>query len=63
MRPWCVCCRRRRTQKESLRTLARWRRVLRHLRRLGRLQRVFAYVGHDLQTYPDRLRRRLRATL
>ena len=52
------CCRRRRLA----RTLDRWARLYRHLRRLRRLQRVFAFAGHHLAaTYPRSLLRRLRA--
>ena len=52
------CCRRRRLA----RTLERWARLYRHLRRLRRLQRVFAFAGHHLAaTYPRSLLRRLRA--
>jgi hypothetical protein len=52
------CCRRRRAAS----TLRRWASLLRHVRRLRRLQRVFAYIGQHLsENYPDSLRRRLRS--
>jgi hypothetical protein len=51
------CCRRRRTAS----TLRKWTALLRHVLRVRRLQRVFAYIGHVLQEkYPPRLRERLR---
>eukprot|EP00972_Heterocapsa_arctica_P067563 9972187-Heterocapsa_arctica.AAC.1 len=53
---WC-CRRRRRTAA----TTSRWIRLLRHLARLRRLQRLFAYAGQHLdQAYPRSLRQRLR---
>jgi hypothetical protein len=51
------CCRRRRTAS----TLRKWASLLRHVRRVRRLQRVFAYIDQHLnENYPDSLRRRLR---
>ncbi len=56
MRRLCCCGRRR---ASSL--VTRWCRLLRHLLRLRRLQRIFAYTGqHRQAAYPDSLRRRLR---
>jgi len=37
-----------------------WRRLVRHVLRLRQLQRVWGYLGQQLQLYPDRLRVRLR---
>ncbi len=63
MRRWCGCCRRRRDRELSQATLVRWIALIRHLRRLRRRQRFFAYLGHRLQDYPEGLRRRLRVCL
>jgi hypothetical protein len=54
------CCRRKRLRPLTAEVLGRWTGILRHLHRLRRLQRVFAYVGHHLQSYPRNLRQRLR---
>eukprot|EP00972_Heterocapsa_arctica_P108036 15911821-Heterocapsa_arctica.AAC.1 len=55
MRLWY--CRRRRATS----TLRRWTSLLCHLRRLRRLQRIFAYTGQFLnKAYSDVLRRYLR---
>ena len=44
----------------SFATLA-WRRLVRKLQRLRRLQRIWAYLGHHLQTFGVEVRARLRA--
>lgn len=46
---------------EASRAIPAWRRLVRTLQRLRRLQRIFAYVGQHLQTYAQGLRDRLRA--
>eukprot|EP00972_Heterocapsa_arctica_P049906 7340923-Heterocapsa_arctica.AAC.1 len=61
LRRWLGCCRRHRPRRvSSVVIVARWTAVLRHLYRLRRLQRYFAYLGHRLQAFPPRLRLRLR---
>jgi len=39
--------------------LGRWIVLIIRLKRIRRLQRLFGYIGHYLQTIPDRLRWRL----
>ena len=39
-----------------------WERLIRSLLRIRRIQRLFAYTGHYLQTYPRSLLRRLTLT-
>jgi len=41
------------------RASARWRRLVRHLLRVRRLQRYFGHIGQRLQSYPPALRRGL----
>jgi hypothetical protein len=48
-------------EEEAGHALLVWRRLVRKLQRLRRLQRIFAYVGQHLQTYAQDLRDRLRA--
>mgnify|MGYP002809814876 CR=1 FL=1 len=56
MRRLCCCGRRRASS-----SVTKWSKLLRHLLRLRRLQRIFAYSGQYLQeAYPDGVRRRLR---
>eukprot|EP00972_Heterocapsa_arctica_P042579 6276160-Heterocapsa_arctica.AAC.1 len=52
------CCRTRRRPS----VIDRWRRLVRHLLRLRRLQRLLGYLGQHLQRYPASLRLRLRQT-
>ena len=54
---WELCARRRRRSREVQEL---WYRIVRHLVRVRRLQRYWAYLGRHLQTYPERLRLRLR---
>ena len=39
-----------------------WERLIRSLLRIRRIQRLFAYTGHYLQTYPRSLLQRLTLT-
>ncbi len=56
MRRLCCCGRRRASS-----SVTKGSKLLRHLLRVRRLQRVFAYTGQFLQeAYPDGLRRRRR---
>lgn len=52
-----VGCQRRRYRSS---TVACWRRIVRHLRRVRQLQRLWGYLGQTLGLYPETLRRRLR---
>ncbi len=55
----CPFCARRR--RERVEVVDRWKRVIRHLLRIRRLQRYFGYIGQHLSAaYPDRLRQALR---
>jgi hypothetical protein len=46
--------------EEQTPAAGRWRRLVKHLRRVRHLQRLFGYLGQVLQWYPGRLRDRLR---
>jgi hypothetical protein len=58
---WGWTCCRRKSRLPSRSAFGCWVVIARRLRRLRRLQRIWAYLGHYLQLYPDNLRRRLRA--
>jgi hypothetical protein len=72
-RAFASCCRRRPTgdaagaargrpgpSVQATAAARRWEHLVRHLRRVRQLQRLFGYLGQALQSYPGPLRQRLR---
>jgi len=51
------------TELESLRAQFHWKRILRKLFRLRKLQRLFGYIGHHLKSFGSRIRKRLQLEL
>jgi hypothetical protein len=48
-------------EQDARASVQAWRRLVRHLRRVRQLQRIFGYLGQALQWYPANLRDRLRS--